>query len=71
MNANSSDLKIFGFIDNKISELAPSGQMAVVSTDEQIKTNTEQYRQAFGSGSWKIELFASVAQALAWDPEAA
>jgi hypothetical protein len=69
IDANASDIKIFGFIDNKISELAPSAHLAVVSTNEQIKTNTEHYKQAFGSGNWKIELFASVAQALAWDPE--
>lgn len=71
INANSNDIKIFGFIDNKTAELAPSAHMAVVSTDEQIKTHTEQYKQAFGSGSWKIELFTSVALALAWDPESA
>ena len=69
IDANSSDIKIFGFIDNKISEMAPSAHMAVVGTDERIKANTEQYKQAFGAGLWQIELFPSITQALAWDPE--
>jgi hypothetical protein len=70
IDANSSDIKIFGFIDNKVSEAAPTANLAIVTTNEQVKTNTEHYKQAFGSGNWKIELFTSVAQALAWDPDA-
>lgn len=69
INANSSDIKIFGFIDNKISAMAPNAHMAVVSSSEQIKANTDDYKKAFGDGQWKIELFPTIAQALAWDPE--
>ena len=69
IDANASDIKIFGFIDNKISNTAPNAHLAIVTTSEQVKTNTEHYKEAFGSGSWKIELFESISQALAWNPE--
>jgi hypothetical protein len=69
IDANASDIKIFGFIDKKISKIAPNAHLAIVTTNEQLKTNTEHYKQAFGSGSWKVELFESISQALAWNPE--
>lgn len=69
INASSSDLKIFGMIDHNVAALAPSAHMAVVSRAVQIKRNTELYRDAFGDGNWKIELFDTVSDALAWDPE--
>jgi hypothetical protein len=69
IETTASDIKIFGFIDKKISKIAPNAHLAIVTTNEQVKTNTEHYKQALGSGSWKVELFESISQALAWNPE--
>ena len=68
IDANTTDIKIFGFIDKDISKYAPGAHMAVVSELEDIKSNTAEYKAAFGQGSWKIELFSTIGDALAWDP---
>ena len=71
IDANKTDLKIFGFIDKNVSKYVPHAHMAVVSTHDTIRVNTEQYKDAFGSGNWKIQLFPTLTEALAWIPEEA
>ncbi|ARN75634.1 hypothetical protein [Oceanicoccus sagamiensis] len=69
INASTTDLKIFGFIDHDAARYAPDAHMAVVTEHPSIIQNTAQYKAAFGDGSWKIKLFPSIGEALAWDPD--
>ena len=69
LEASAADLKIFAYIDKEAASNNTEIHLAVVGNSEKIKANTAGYKDAIGSAIGQVELFASIGEALAWDPE--
>lgn len=68
IDADPVDLKILAYSDKAQVQRNPDAHIAIVTSNDIIRGNTDCYRSALGPNTWSIEIFPTIARALAWKP---